>query len=50
MLKVSDDSVVIQDPSLNLKKLGEYYTGSKNIIHEHVEFNLPSTPTKGHLL
>ncbi len=28
-----------KDPSLNLKKLGEYYTGTKNIIHERVEFN-----------
>ena len=27
------------DPALNLRKLGLYYTGTKNIIHERVEFN-----------
>ena len=26
------------DPALNLRKLGLYYTGTKNIIHERVEF------------
>ncbi len=27
------------NPQLTLKKLGEYYQGTKNIIHERVEFN-----------
>ena len=28
-----------QDPALTLKKLGSYYAGTKNIIHERVLFN-----------
>ena len=28
-----------QDPALTLKKLGNYYAGTKNIIHERVLFN-----------
>ncbi len=28
-----------KDPASNLKKLGEYYVGTKNVIHERVEFN-----------
>jgi len=27
------------DPAQNLKTLKDYYTGTKNVIHELVEFN-----------
>ena len=39
-----------KDPELTLKKLGLYYSGIKNVIHERVEFNRMYRPESESIL